>query len=197
MSLWLQHLSYQRIGQIADEFLEKYHPQLLLPIPIEEIAEQKLNLKINQEMGIKKGYDVDGFLTSDLTTIFVDFDLYLKHENRTRFTIAHEVGHFVLHGALFRDLKINSAGDLGNLVEKVTDAENQWLEYQAYSFAGQVLVPRGLLFNEIRKRVGRVPQLETPEILVPIAQDLLDVFQVSGLVMSRRLEKEKIVKLNS
>jgi len=176
MSLQLQHLSYQRIGQIADEFLEKHHPKLLLPIPIEDIAEQKLNLKIIQEMNLKKNYDVDGFLTSDLMTIFLDFDLYLKHGNRTRFTIAHEVGHWVLHGELFRDLKINSVDDLGNLVEKVTDEENQWLEYQAYNFAGQVLVPRGLLFNEIKKRVGRVPHLETPEILVPIAQDLLDVF---------------------
>lgn len=197
MSLQLQHLSYQRLGEIAEEFLKRYHPKLILPIPIENIAEQKLNLKIIQEMNLKKSYDVDGFLTSDLTTIFVDFDLYLKQESRTRFTIAHEVGHWVLHGKLFRDLEINSAGDLGNLIEKVTDAENQWLEYQAYSFAGQVLVPRDLLFNEIKKRVGRVPQLETPEILVPIAQDLLDVFKVSGLVMSRRLEKEKIVKLNS
>lgn len=87
MSLAIQRLSYKRIGDISDKFLKKYHPSLSLPIPIEEIAEQKLGLTILQEMDLKKNYDVDGFLTSDLKTIFLDFNMYLKYENRTRFTI--------------------------------------------------------------------------------------------------------------
>ncbi|OGW74408.1 MAG: hypothetical protein A3J72_09125 [Nitrospirae bacterium RIFCSPHIGHO2_02_FULL_40_19] len=114
MSLQIQRLSYQRIGQIADEFLSKYYPKLSLPIPIEEIAEQKLNLRIIQKMGLKKNYDVEGFLISDLSTIFLDFNMYLKYENRTRFTLAHEVGHLILHGEIFKKLNINS-------VEKLND----------------------------------------------------------------------------
>ena len=70
----------------------------------------------------------------------------------------------------------------------------RWLEYQAYSFASQVLVPKNLLFAKIKKRIGKVPQSETPEILAPIAQDLLDVFKVSGEVILRRLQREGIVK---
>lgn len=197
MSLQIQRLSYQRIGQIADKFLSKYHPKLSLPIPIEEIAEQKLNLKIVQEMNLKKDYDVDGFLTSDLTIIFIDFDLYLNFENRTRFTIAHEIGHFILHGELFKKLNINSVDQLNELAVKITDEEYRWLEYQAYSFASHTLVPKQLLLNEIKKRIGKIPRLESPEILAPIAQDLLNVFQVSGEVMLRRFEKEEIVRPNS
>src|SRR3989344_6719353 len=104
MSITLQRLTYKRIGEIANQFLTNYHPYNSLPIPIEEIAEQKLNLRIHEQMNLKKDYDVDGFLISDLTTIFVDFDLYMKFENRTRFTIAHEIGHFILHGDLFKNL---------------------------------------------------------------------------------------------
>lgn len=197
MSLQIQRLSYQRIGQIADKFLSKYHTKLSLPIPIEEIAEQKLNLKIVQEMNLKKDYDIDGFLTSDLTIIFIDFDLYLNFENRTRFTIAHEIGHFILHGELFKKLNINSVDQLNELAVKITDEEYRWLEYQAYSFASHTLVPKQLLLNEIKKRIGKIPRLEAPEILAPIAQDLLNVFQVSGEVMLRRFEKEEIVRPNS
>lgn len=197
MSLKPPFLSYKKIGVIADQFLSKYYPTLTLPIPIEEIAESKLGLIITQEMNLKKDFDVDGFLTSDLTIIFIDFDLYLKHENRTRLIIAHEVGHLILHGDLFRELNINSTEDLNKLIEKVTDEDYRWLEYQAYSFAGQVLVPQQLLVKELKNRLGKLPTSETPEVILPILQDLLDVFQVSGEVLLRRLQREGIVKTNS
>lgn len=197
MSLNIKHLSYKEIGKIADEFLAQYHPELSLPIPIEKIAENKLNLKILEEVDLKKNYDVDGFLTSDMETIFIDLNLYLNFENRTKFTIAHEIGHFVLHGELFKKLDINSIETLSSLSSKITDEEYSWLEYQAYSFASQVLVPKKSFFEEIEKRLGKIPQLETPEVLATIAQDLLEVFQVSGEVILRRLQKEGIVKNNS
>lgn len=197
MSFALPHFSYKKIGQIADAFLTKHHPNLTLPIPIEEIAEAKLNLKIIPEANLKKEYDVDGFLTSDLSTIFIDFDLYLKYENRTRLTIAHEIGHLFLHGELFKKINIQSIDDLYNFALKITEDEYRWIEYQAYSFGSQVLIPQKLLFREIQKRIGKVPHFEAPEILAPIAQDLLEIFQVSGEAMLRRLEKENIVKSNS
>lgn len=196
MSLAPARLSYSKIGEVADQFLLDYHSTLELPIPIEEIAESKLGLTITQEMNLKKDYDVDGFLTSDLTTIFIDFDLYMKHENRTRLTIAHEVGHLIIHGKLFQDLNINSTKDLNSMIDQVTDDDYRWLEYQAYSFAGQVLVPKQLLIKELANRLGKIPSLETPEVILPILQDLLDIFQVLGEVMLRRLQKEDIVRSN-
>lgn len=197
MNITLQRLSYKRIGEIANQFLRNYHPHLSLPIPIEEIAEQKLNLKIHELINLKKDYDVDGFLISDLTTIFIDFNLYMNFENRTRFTIAHEIGHFILHGELFKNLNINSIEDLNIFATKLTDEEHGWLEYQAYSFASHVLVPTQLLISGLKKRLGRIPSQEAPEILATVTEDLLDVFQVSGDVLVRRLLKEGIVKSNS
>lgn len=197
MSLQLQRLSYEKIGEIASEFLQTYHSSLSLPIPIEEIAESKLNLKIITEANLKKDYDIDGFLTSDLSTIFIDFNLYLKFENRSRFTIAHEIGHFILHGEIFKKMAINSTTDLYNRIESISDDEYGWLEYQAYSFASHVLVPKQQLIAELEKKIGKIPSHESPEVIAPVAQDLLDIFQVSGEVMLRRLQKEAIVKTNS
>lgn len=197
MNLHLQRLSYQQIGQLADSFLAQYHPSISLPIPIEQIAEKKLKMKIFEEIDLKKNYDVDGFLASDLKTIFIDFNIYTGFENRSRFTIAHEIGHFILHSEIFQKLNINSVETLNNISANISDEDYRWLEYQAYSFASQVLVPKNSIINEIRKRIGKIPKLETPEVLATIAQDLLDVFKVSGEVILRRLQKEGIVKLNS
>ncbi len=195
MSLSIPRLSYKTIGQIADKFLDGYHPKISLPVPIEEIAEQKLKIKIVPTAKLKENYDIDGFLTSDLAAIFLDLDIYLKYENRTRFTIAHEVGHLILHGDIFKKLNINSIEKLNTLSDKLTDEEYGWIEYQAYSFASQVLVPTRQLFGEIKGKLGRIPTNEMPEVFSPIAQDLLQVFQVSGEVLLRRLQKEGILKL--
>src|SRR3989344_5912812 len=189
MNLPIQRLSYNKIGEIANNFLNKYHPDFSLPIPIEEISEQKLKIKIVQEMDLKREYDVEGFLTADLSTIFIDFNMYMKYENRTRFTIAHEVGHLFLHSEIFKKLNHFSV--------KLNDEEYRWLECQAYSFASHVLVPSGLLIKALEKRLNKVPSMEAPEVLAPIIQDLPDIFQVSDAVILRRLQKEAIVKANS
>lgn len=197
MNLSIQRLSYNKIGELANDFLSKYHPDLSLPIPIEEIAEQKLKIKIIQEMDLKKDHDVEGFLTADLSTIFIDFNMYMKYENRSRFTIAHELGHLVLHGGIFKELAINTVEKLNDFSVKLTDDEYRWLEYQAYSFASHVLVPRDLLINVLEKKLGRLPSLESPEVLAQVIQDLPDTFQVSDAVILRRFQKEGIVKSNS
>lgn len=167
-----------------------------LPIPIEEIAESALKLTIVPTVGIKKEFDIDGCINSDLTTIFVDYDLYMKRENRTRFTIAHEVGHLVIHSEIFKSFEIKTAEDLIRLQTKITDEESGWLEYQAYAFAGHCLVPRDQLVQAVKKIIGRVPQQEPLENLFPMTQDLLEIFNVSGDVMLKRLQKEGLVKTN-
>ena len=197
MKLNLPRLTYQQIGNIADQFLILNYPQLKLPIPIEQIAESKLNLKIYEEFNLKKDFDVESFLTSDLSTIFIDFDIYNKFENRARCSIAHEIGHLILHGKILSKLKISSTVKLGDFLNNVDEDEYSWLEYQAYSFANQVLVPNKLLLTEIKRLVGFVPNQAPLESILPLSEDLLEIFQVSGSLMLKRLQKEGIVKSTS
>ena len=197
MKLNLPRLTYQQIGNIADQFLILNYPQLKLPIPIEQIAESKLNLKIYEEFNLKKDFDVESFLTSDLSTIFIDFDIYNKFENRARCSIAHEIGHLILHGKILSKLEINSTFKLGDFLNNVDEDEYGWLEYQAYSFANQVLVPNKLLLTEIKRLVGYVPNQAPLESILPLSEDLLEIFQVSGGLMLRRLQKEGIVESTS
>lgn len=67
--------------------------------------------------------------------------------------------------------------------------------YQAYVFAGNMLVPKIALIQKIEKGLGKVPEKKfLPEEIFPISQELLDIFKVSGEVLSRKLGKEGIIR---
>ncbi len=55
-------LKPERLEDIAREFLEKYHPSLESPVPIEEIADFDLVLDIIPFPDLRQNWDVDGFL---------------------------------------------------------------------------------------------------------------------------------------
>lgn len=196
MKLNLPRLTYLQIGNIADQFLSLHHPTLSLPIPIEEIAESKLNLRIFEEINLRKDFDIDSFLTSDLSTIFIDFDIYANVENRARCSIAHEIGHLILHGKILSNQKISNTVELDKFLSSIDEDEYGWLEYQAYSFANQVLVPKKLLMTEIKNLIGYIPNQAPLESILSPLEDLAEIFQVSSSLMLRRLQKEEIVKFN-
>ena len=93
--------SYDEIRNYANHFLKQYHPCREIPIPIEEIAEFQMGLDIVPVLGMLKNFDVDGFTSSDLSNIYVDEFIYSNRPGRYRFTLAHEVGHIILHKEIY------------------------------------------------------------------------------------------------
>jgi len=65
-----------------------------------------------------------------------------KNLNRYRFTVAHEIGHLILHEDFIRSRYPDDTEDWKNRVIAISDADNSRMEFQARSFAAQVLVPR-------------------------------------------------------
>lgn len=190
-------LTYQDVANATDNFLKTYHSSFKLPIPIEEIVELKMNIALVAVPGIKKLLGIDAFISSDFTQITVDENSLVKFTKRTRFSIAHEIGHLILHKEWYQKYGPKNFEDYLTFYDRIDNDVYKFMEIQASTFAGLVLVPPNLLLNEFKIRIGKIPHLETPEILIPIAQDLLEIFEVSGEVMFRRLQKEKIIKFNS
>jgi Zn-dependent peptidase ImmA (M78 family) len=97
---------------------------------------------------------------------------------RQRFTVAHEVGHYLLHKGRpvvvdhvrmnFRDANSSTA----------TDIE----EIQANAFAAELLMPRGAVLAET-KRLSAVEDATEAGVL----RDLADAFDVSEQAMEYRL----------
>ncbi len=181
----------------ADEFLKIYHPSLSLPIPIEDIVERKIEMVLFVIPGIKFLIGVDAFISSDFTQLTIDEDCFIKYPERTRFSIAHEIGHLILHKEWYEKYGPKNLEDYLSSHDRMDGQIYKYIEIQAQTFASLILVPKELLFGELKKRLGRIPSMESPEVLAPIIQDLPEIFKVSDAVILRRLQKENIIKFNS
>ena len=67
---------------------------------------------------------------------------HLTNNGRFRFTMAHELGHFLLHVKSFEKLGVTSCGDTE---ETLSDKNARRLEYQANHFASCLLMPKDLI----------------------------------------------------
>lgn len=187
-------LSMVQVRHAADKFLNDYNSNDQLPIDIEKIAELNLGIFLCVIPGIKNLIGIDGFITSDFSQITIDEHCYTKFPERTRFTIAHEIGHKILHQDWYQKNGPTDFSNYHGFFSKINDKDYRYMEIQAQTFAGLVLVPTKLLNTELIKRLGKIPENEDVELLQSTIFDLINLFKVSGDVLYRRMVKEGIIK---
>lgn len=144
-------LSPSKIEAAAEAFRRKWDPTGMIPVPIIEIVELKLELNIVPVMGLMRDHNVDSFLTRDLRDLVVDEEIYMHQENRTRFSFAHEVGHLVIHSEYLRSLNIGSI-DAWKKEVLGKGTGHAPMETQANMFASFLLMPTPSLREEFEKQ---------------------------------------------
>ncbi len=94
------------ICRVADEFRNKFWPSKKIPIDVLLVAEFELGLEIRPISKLKEEADVDALLLGDWQTIVVDQNQYMddRYTNRLRYSVAHELGHYVLHRDVFSQI---------------------------------------------------------------------------------------------
>lgn len=182
------------VNRNSNEFLQKYNPSGILPTSIEEIVELQMNIALVVVPGIKNLLGIDAFISSDFSQITIDEYTYETYPERTKFSIAHEIGHLILHADWYKNNGPKSLDDYLTFHERINKKTYKYLEIQANTFAGFILVPTTPLITLLRTKLGRKPSSEDLSILLPIFQELLDVFRVSGEMLLYRMQKEKLVK---
>ncbi len=125
--------SYEDLRRKADEFLRKYNSAGNIPIPIEEIVEFDFGINIVPVLGLQREFEVEGFTSGDLKNIYVDEYVYTERITRYRFTLAHEIGHIVLHRRLYDAHRFKSIQAWKEFINSMTEEEHSWLEYQGYA----------------------------------------------------------------
>ncbi len=183
MSIEAPYLPDDAVRSKAREFLEKHHPSLSIPIPVEQIVEFRLGLEIVPLPGLRETFDTDGFLSQDLSAIYVDqFELEAR-PNRYRFTLAHELGHRELHADVLEQLQFSDvAGWKEAITEVIPEREYDFMRYQANCFAGLILVPPARLREAFVEAVEFTRSCDV-DLGLDIAQDF-----VANYLANRRFE---------
>jgi len=183
---------------IKDE-AEKFRSKFWIgkvPVNIEKIIEQKLNLDIIPLPGLMKQCDTDAFIASGWEAIYVDNDRYLddRYQNRLRFSLAHEIGHLVLHQEIYKSFKIANMESFYKFIDQIPTSTYNKLEFQANCFAGYLLVPREVLFAEYEKikkqAIKNNPELKEisdDTLRDYLAAQLVDIFNVSAEAITTSL----------
>lgn len=200
------------IEAIAQAFLSKHPLYASIPVDIDRIVQFDLCMDIVPIPGLKtvskrSGLDIDAYISADFSSITIDQFIMMERQARYRFSLAHEIGHMVLHRNTYESFQFSSLGEWLALVSGIPKEKWDPFEYQANEFAGRLLVPRVEL---LQRHPAALQQAETqvqedfpgldvdfPELFVgrtrSIAIELLAVaFAVSTAAMEIRLRKERL-----
>lgn len=152
-----------------------------IPIPVEDIA-VKLGAKLSYEPFEGKD-EISGVLFRDNDRIVIGINS--SHaKTRQRFSIAHEIGHLVLHkGAIFIDKTVRLNRDAKSSM--AIDPQ----EIDANRFAAALLMPEKAVSVEAKRRLLKKSKL--PELF--LIDELAAAFQVSTQAMEIRLTNLGII----
>lgn len=181
----------QDIIHQADLFLQKYNPLYDCPIPIENIVETKLKINIFPIKDLEKKMGIDGSISKDFKTIEVDEYVYMSQEERARFTIAHEIGHYILHRKLFEaEIAINSEGSFIDFQNKLSISDWGTIEKQAFIFAQELLMPGDIFRQEMDEKIrqlGGIDKIIISDLSLLISK-VREIFCVSQYVALQKLK---------
>jgi len=187
------------IWKQADSFRSKVWPSATIPIDVMDIVEFKLDLDIRPVSSLRADVDIDALLMGDWQTIAVDQGQYMddRYANRLRYSIAHELGHYVLHRSIFEKIPRSTPEEWLAFMLGMPEGEYSWLEYHAYEFAGRFLVPPDELAKELEAVIALAEksgvsreQLQDDANLSYLANGIARAFAISSDVIEKRLSRE-------
>lgn len=162
---------YQKINRLADDLLSR-HGIEIAPVPVDEVAEAH---------GIAISYktlddDLAGFLLRDERRKVIGVNAAHSLQ-RQRFTIAHELGHALLHAGeplhIDRDFRVNFRSPASTTATHVEEIE-------ANTFAAALLMPSRMLRQDLE---ASDIDIEDDEQVTRLAR----TYGVSRMAMTYRL----------
>lgn len=194
----LPYLSYDDTQLRAEAFLNEHNPNRIIPVPIEEILDLKLKINIVTLPDLVARITLDSYLEPDLKTIFIDQSVY-EYNPRARFSLAHELGHLVLHREFYEIAKYSSSEEYKEARKTLLEPDaDRRFDIQAMNFAGLLLVPRPELKAYLEKakdmaRQGGIEPDNVPRYFLDYSASWLSKqFDVTEWVIKKRIELDNL-----
>lgn len=141
----------QRIQKLADALIDK-NKITAPPIPIKKIIRAHgLQLAISAI----PNSDISGFLLREKSRIIIGINAK-DVPVRQRFTMAHELGHYLLHPNQPDELHVDRGGWSIQFRNSKSSLGTDNLESEANTFAAELLMPRIFLAKDLEKYGGQI-----------------------------------------
>lgn len=196
----IPNLTINDIRKIADIVLSEYQPDDGIPVQIEEIIEFGLGMEIRPIRALKARLSFEGALTFDLQTILIDEDMMLHQLYQYRLTLAHELGHKILHEDFINSLGLENQDGWRKAVSDIDPETYGKLEGQALIFAGYLLVPTLPLYAScedariIANKHGIDLSAMGHNAISYVAGGIAKDYQVPTVLMHHRIISEELFK---
>lgn len=197
-----KRIPFVDIREKAEEFRkEQSLSENQIPVPIESIVEFGLQLEITPIKGLKSKGDIDGFLSNDLKSIYLDYDMYWddRYLPRLHFTLAHEVGHLIIHSDEITKIDFQNEDEWIKFRNEMDEDDLNWFEQQAHEFGGRLLVPLTPLKEALegqREKVEIFRKMsqnnDEDRLIDAIARMINNDFAVSYEVIRKRIRVERL-----
>ncbi|MEJ1357879.1 MAG: ImmA/IrrE family metallo-endopeptidase [Candidatus Sedimenticola sp. (ex Thyasira tokunagai)] len=199
----------------AEEVIEYVSPETLTKASISPLSQ--ISTKFREEFGVqfffeedlgftKNGNKILGKFVTEPRSIFVDKSLDFN-DPKWSFTLAHELGHLVLHRKVDISLGNEHYSVFSDTVEQIKVSlvkpwtSHQWLEWQANSFASSLLMPREPYIEAFHQALSENDnsrnkpyiyldhQPHNMKLLHDIKSALISIYQVSSSAMEVRMKE--------
>ncbi len=124
-----------KVWEAVETFRRQYLARAggALPVDVFSLVELQLRLDVIPFDDLQAKYRIDAALTQDFTGMYVDAESYVFWErgpvwkqNRLRFTVAHEIGHWVLHRDYAAKIKFGSFDHFAGTSRATTRRATGW-----------------------------------------------------------------------
>lgn len=197
MSLKIPYKDWDDIRKIADASRKKWVAQEDMPIS-SELALERAGLRLVFSDGLKEVWDIDAAYLHQTDEVLIDSAIYNdpSYFPRTRFTLAHELGHFVMHAHCLKSLSFKNDEDY-LAYRRANDVALKSAEYQAHEFAGRFLVPKDILIEHSQACLPKIIEhaVDETSLLGQLTFRLGRLFGVTPQVIKIRLERENLKQI--
>lgn len=183
----IPYLAKDKIIKEVDNLLDECWDGVF-PVDVESLCDD-LEINILSIPNLSQDFHIDAYVSADFKTIYVDEAEFEKESPRYRFSVAHELGHLLLHRKYYPD----GIKDMNEWLKVSKQIATENAEFQANFFAANLLVPSvefaavlNKYYNgDFLKNVWLASDGEREKIF----NDVRRKFKVSNDVIARRIRE--------
>lgn len=183
----IPYLAKERIIEEVNNLLEECWDGAF-PVDVELLCDD-LGVGIFPVPNLSRDFYIDAYVSADFKTIYVDEAEFEKESSRYRFSVAHELGHLLLHKKYYP----TGVKDMEEWLDVSRQIATENAEFQANFFAANLLVPSkeftivlNKFYNgDFLKNVWTASDGEREKIFNSIRRK----FKVSNDVIARRIRE--------